>query len=231
MSDSLFVCQLGRQSYEPVWQAMKDFTERRGDSTPDEVWFVEHNSVFTLGQAGKLEHVLAPGDIPVIKTDRGGQVTYHGPGQLVMYLLLDARRAGCGPRRLVTTLENSVISLLSRYDIEASSRPEAPGVYVNNDKIACLGLRFKKMCSYHGVSINVDMDLEPFQRINPCGYIGQPVTTIKALYPSVIMSNVADVMLECLMDELSCCSTYYASKIPIVIKDTSMIQGSEVSIS
>ncbi|MDP0588633.1 MAG: lipoyl(octanoyl) transferase LipB [Candidatus Endonucleobacter bathymodioli] len=220
MSHSLFVCQLGRQSYHPVWQAMKDFTDKRDASTPDEVWFVEHNSVFTLGQAGKLEHVLAPGDIPVIKVDRGGQVTYHGPGQMVMYLLVDARRAGCGPRRLVTTLENSAISLLSRYNIEAYSKPEAPGVYVNNAKIACLGLRFRKMCSYHGLSINVDMDLEPFQRINPCGYAGQPMTSIKEFYPNVIMTNVAKVMLECLMEELGTCSTYYCSNISTVIKET-----------
>ncbi len=202
MSQSLCVRQLGRKAYEPVWQAMKTFTEQRDEHTPDEIWFVEHDPVFTLGQAGKPEHVLAAGDIPVIKVDRGGQVTYHGPGQLVMYLLLDVRRSGSGPRKIVTALENSVIRLLDGYNIKAYSRPDAPGVYIDNAKIASLGLRFRKMRSYHGLSLNVDMDLEPFQRINPCGYVGQPVTTLKALYPKASMANTANALLESLMTEL-----------------------------
>lgn len=208
MSQILTVCHLGRQSYEPVWQAMKHFTEQRTPQTSDELWFVEHDPVFTLGQVGKLEHVLDPGDIPVIKVDRGGQVTYHGPGQLVVYVLLDIRRAGSGPRKLVTVLENSVISLLNRYSIEAYAKPDAPGVYVNNAKIASLGLRFKKMCSYHGVSLNVDMDLEPFKRINPCGYAGQRVTALKELYPGITAVNVAQVFLEYLMVQLGCYNDY-----------------------
>ena len=202
MSQTLLVRQLDRQAYEPVWQAMKSFTEQRDEQSKDEIWLVEHDPVFTLGQAGKPEHVLAPGDIPVVKVDRGGQVTYHGPGQLVVYLMLDVRRNGSGPRKIVTALENSVIKLLAGYDIEAYSKPDAPGVYVNNAKLASLGLRFRKMRSYHGLALNVDMSLEPFQRINPCGYVGQPVVTLKELYPDATIATTTDALLKCLLAEL-----------------------------
>lgn len=199
---TLVVRQLGRQPYEPVWNAMKRFTNNRVDSTPDEVWIVQHDPVFTLGQAGKSEHVLMPGDIPVIQVDRGGQVTYHGPGQLVFYFLLDVRRLGSGPRNLVTALENSVISVLSSYGITAESDPEAPGVYVRGAKIASLGLRFRKSRSYHGLSLNVDMDLEPFKRINPCGYPNLDVIQMADLLETVCIDEVSNKLLQCFLAEL-----------------------------
>ena len=199
---TLVVRQLGRQSYEPVWEAMKQYTNDRTADTPDEIWIVQHDPVFTLGQAGKPEHVLMPGDIPVIKVDRGGQVTYHGPGQLVFYFLLDVRRLGSGPRIVVTALEDAVISLLKRYGIDALCDPEAPGVYVNSAKIASLGLRFRKSRSYHGLSLNVDMDLEPFSRINPCGYPGLEVTQMSDLLDQVSIDEVSHQLLQCFMAEL-----------------------------
>ena len=155
---------------------MKSFTDSRTPDTVDEIWLLQHPSVFTLGQAGKEEHLLAPGDIPVVRSDRGGQVTYHGPGQLVAYLLLDARRRQLGVRNLVSGIENSLVKLLAAHGVTAAPVPGAPGVYVEGRKIAQLGLRIRKGCSYHGLSLNVDMDLEPFSRINPCGYEGLAVT-------------------------------------------------------
>ena len=199
---ALVVRQLGRQNYEPVWEAMKQFTHDRVDNTPDEIWIVQHDPVFTLGQAGKSEHVLMPGDIPVIKVDRGGQVTYHGPGQLVFYFLLDVRRLGSGPRILVSALENSVISTLKGYGITAENDPEAPGVYVDGAKIASLGLRFRKSRSYHGLSLNVDMELEPFNRINPCGYPNLQVTQMASLLEKVDIDDVCHRLLQCFMTEL-----------------------------
>ena len=199
---TLVVRQLDRQSYEPVWEAMKRFTNDRTGNSQDEIWIVQHDPVFTLGQAGKPEHVLMPGDIPVIKVDRGGQVTYHGPGQLVFYFLLDVRRLGSGPRILVSALEDGVISVLKRYGIAASNDPEAPGVYVNGAKIASLGLRFRKYRSYHGLSLNVDMDLEPFSRINPCGYPGLEVTQMADLLEKVSIGEVSNKLLQCFMTEL-----------------------------
>ncbi|MCL4104422.1 UNVERIFIED_CONTAM: hypothetical protein GTU68_047384 [Idotea baltica] len=157
---------------------MKDFTDGRSPDSPDELWLLQHAPVFTQGQAGKAEHVLAPGDIPVIQVDRGGQVTYHGPGQWVMYLLIDLRRRDLGVRALVDLIETALIDLLADYGIAAASRPDAPGVYVAGEKIAALGLRIRKGCSYHGLSLNVDMNLEPFQRINPCGHEGLQVTSM-----------------------------------------------------
>lgn len=202
MKQTLFIRQLARQAYKPVWHAMKTFTAQRNEESADEIWLVEHDPIFTLGQAGKPEHVLAPGDIPVIKVDRGGQVTYHGPGQLVVYLMLDIRRSNSGPRKIVTALENSIIALLAHYGITACSKPNAPGVYVDSEKIASLGLRFHKMRSYHGLSLNVDMNLEPFQRINPCGHIGQPVVSLKSLYPKTTMTTVTHDLLTYLLAEL-----------------------------
>jgi lipoyl(octanoyl) transferase len=181
--DALVIRQLGRRDYQPVWQSMTEFTNQRAPETPDELWLVEHPPVFTQGQAGKPEHLLLPGDIPVVQTDRGGQVTYHGPGQLVAYPLLDLRRLKLGVRDLVTAIEETVVATLASYGIEAYPRPDAPGVYVAGNKIASLGLRVRRGCSFHGVALNVDMDLEPFQRINPCGYQGLAMTQMRDLLP------------------------------------------------
>jgi lipoyl(octanoyl) transferase len=169
---------LGRRPYLPVWQAMRELTDSRNESTQDQFWLVEHDPVFTQGQAGKPEHLLMPGDIPVVQTDRGGQVTYHGPGQVVLYPLLDVRRTRLGVRDLVSALENAVITVLAESNVEARARPDAPGVYVGEAKIASLGLRIRRGASYHGVALNVDADLAPFQRINPCGYAGMAMTRL-----------------------------------------------------
>ena len=174
----LLVRSLGLQPYDATWQAMRSYTDQRDEKSPDQLWLLEHPPIFTLGQAGKPEHLLDPGDIPVVQSDRGGQVTYHGPGQLVAYLLLDLRRAGLGVRGLVTHLEQATITLLREHGLEAQTRRDAPGVYVEGAKIASLGLRIRQGCSYHGLSLNVDMQLEPFARINPCGYPGLTVTQI-----------------------------------------------------
>jgi len=178
MSLPLGFRELGQVDYEPTWHAMQRFTDARGADTPDEVWLLEHAPVFTQGQAGKAEHVLFPGDIPVVQVDRGGQVTYHGPGQLVAYLLLDVRRSGIGVRELVSRIERSLIDLLASYGVSANAKPDAPGVYVNGAKIASLGLRIRNGRSFHGLALNVDMDLQPFQRINPCGYAGMAMTQL-----------------------------------------------------
>ncbi len=181
MSRTARVVELGRTDYETVFAAMREFTDARTAATEDEVWLTEHERVFTQGQAGKAEHLLMPGDIPVVQSDRGGQVTYHGPGQLVAYLLFDLRRMGLNVRGLVTGIERAVVDLLSHYGIDGAPRADAPGVYVEGSKIASLGLRVRRGCSYHGLSLNVDMDLEPFSRINPCGLQGMAVTQLSAL--------------------------------------------------
>ena len=174
----ILVKNLGRSDYRETWRAMQDFTNARDQDTADELWITEHPPVFTQGLNGRAEHLLAPGDIPVVQIDRGGQVTYHGPGQLVLYCLLDITRLGLGVKGLVALIETSVIDLLQGYHITAQGRPGAPGVYVGAAKIAALGLRIRKGCCYHGLSLNVDMDLEPFTRINPCGYQGLAVTQL-----------------------------------------------------
>ena len=179
--NTLIVRQLGRQRYMPMWQKMQDFTDTRDENTPDEIWLVEHESVFTQGQAGKDEHLLAPGDIEVIKVDRGGQVTYHGPGQQMMYVLFNLRRLKIGVRELVTWLEECIIESLSEFAIDAYAKADAPGVYVNDSKIASLGLRVRRGCSFHGLALNVNMDLSPFLRINPCGYAGMNMVQTKEL--------------------------------------------------
>ncbi|WP_061010435.1 lipoyl(octanoyl) transferase LipB [Vibrio sp. CUB2] len=178
MQHQLVVKRLGRQDYEPVWKAMHEFTDQRADDTPDEVWLVEHNPVFTQGQAGKAEHLINTGDIPVVQSDRGGQVTYHGPGQLVAYFLINLRRKKLGVRDLVTHIENLVINTLKAYNIDSAARPDAPGVYVDGKKICSLGLRIRKGCSFHGLALNVNMDLGPFLRINPCGYEGMEMVQV-----------------------------------------------------
>lgn len=172
---------LGQQDYAHCWQAMKDFTNQRDDQTVDEIWLLEHSPVFTQGQNGKEEHLLNPGSIPVVQTDRGGQVTYHGPGQLMVYILVDLKRKQLNVRDLVTKLEQSVIDLLAAHQITAVAKREAPGVYVDNKKICSIGLRIRRGCSYHGIAFNIAMDLEPFTRINPCGFKSLQMTQFSAL--------------------------------------------------
>jgi len=191
----LNVRRLGRQPYAPVWRAMSAFTDNRTADTTDELWVLEHDPVFTLGQAGKMEHVLAPGDIPVVPVDRGGQVTYHGPGQIVAYPLIDLRRAGVGVRELVNRIEQAIIDTLAHWNIEAVRREGAPGVYVADAKVAALGLRVRRGCSFHGLAFNVNMNLEPFHRINPCGYKGLAVTQVLDLGGPSRLSDVEDVLI------------------------------------
>ena len=181
----LVLRELGLVEYRSTLTAMRQLTDSRDADSPDELWLLQHPPVFTQGQAGKAEHVLAPGAIPVIQVDRGGQVTYHGPGQWVLYLMVDLRRQQLGVRDLVNLIERSVVQLLQEYAISAVNKPEAPGVYVAGEKIAALGLRVRRGCSYHGLALNVDMDLEPFGRINPCGYEGLHVTSMARLLPDV----------------------------------------------
>lgn len=199
---SLLVRQLGRRDYTPVWQAMQRFTQQRTNDTADEIWLLEHPPVYTLGLNGKQHHVLNAGDIPLIQTDRGGQVTYHGPGQLVAYLLFDLKRHDLGVRSLVSLIEQSIIDLLAGYGIPAINRQDAPGVYVEDAKLAALGLRIKRGCSYHGLSLNVDMDLEPFSRINPCGYEGLAVTQLRSLGISDSMDKIASTLLNHIASQL-----------------------------
>ncbi len=172
------IVRLGVRDYESVWRDMQAYTDQRDSDTPDQLWLVEHPAVFTLGQNGRLAHVRDPGDIPVVHVDRGGQVTYHGPGQVVMYVLLDLRRWRLGVRQLVTLLERAVIGLAAQFGLQAASRPDAPGVYLGDAKLASLGLRIRRGCSYHGVALNVDGDLTPFFRIDPCGFPGLQVTRL-----------------------------------------------------
>ena len=186
----LAIRDLGLRDYEEVFRAMREFTDARSAATADELWFTQHPAVFTQGQAGRSEFILAPGDIPVVQSDRGGQVTYHGPGQIVGYLLLDLRRLGLSVRELVSGIENAIVALLAHYGIEAVGRSDARGVYVGNDKIAALGLRIRHGCSYHGLALNVDMDLEPFSRINPCGLTDIGVTMMSTLSPGCTVPNV-----------------------------------------
>lgn len=186
------VRRLGRVAYEPTWRAMQAFTAARGPETPDELWLLEHPPVYTLGLAGRREHILRITDIPVISIDRGGQVTYHGPGQIVAYLLLDLKRRGYGVRELVTRMEQAVIDLLAGYGIEGRRRDRAPGVYVAGKKIAALGLRIRHGMSYHGLALNVDMDLAPFTHINPCGYQGLEVTQLADLGVTESPDQVAE---------------------------------------
>ncbi len=179
MSDRLCVRHLGRQEYEPLWRAMQSFTNTRDDEQDDEIWFTEHPPVFTLGVNADRGHLLAPGDIPVVQIDRGGQVTYHGPGQLMIYPLISLKRATLGVRDLVTALEQSVVDLLRDYGVDSAARPDAPGVYVNGSKIASVGLRIRRGCSFHGMALNVDVNREHFARINPCGMQDLPITDLK----------------------------------------------------
>jgi lipoyl(octanoyl) transferase len=199
---TLIVRELGLQPYQQIWQDMQLFTDRRSEATADELWLLQHLPVYTLGKNGKPEHILDARDIPVIESDRGGQVTYHGPGQIIVYTLLDLNRMHIGVRELVTRIENSVIRLLGDYDISANARKDAPGVYVDGRKIAALGLRVRRGCSFHGLALNVDMDLEPFTRINPCGYQGLDVTQLSELAGAEDFSSVEKRLLSHLKHQL-----------------------------
>jgi len=199
---SLRIRQLGRQDYQETWASMKAFCEQRTPETSDELWFVEHPPVFTQGISGKAEHILASTDIPIVQSDRGGQVTYHGPGQLVMYVLFDLRRLGIGVRALVDLLENITIAGMKTYGLPAQARKEAPGVYINDKKIASLGLRVKKGCSYHGLSVNLHMDLSPFSLINPCGYEGLEITQLSDYGINCLPADFAAILVHELTDQL-----------------------------
>jgi len=195
---------LGLQDYEPVWHAMQEFTNSRGADTPDEIWFTEHRPVFTLGVNASRDHLLAPGDIPVVQIDRGGQVTYHGPGQLMIYPLIDLRRSGMGVRSLVTALEQSVVELAADFGIAAASRADAPGVYVDGVKLASVGLRIRRGASFHGMALNVDVDLEPFSRINPCGFTDLEVTTLARLGAEGDLEIVQRQLLPHFLKQMGC---------------------------
>ncbi|OGT91691.1 MAG: octanoyltransferase [Gammaproteobacteria bacterium RIFOXYD12_FULL_61_37] len=215
MTFPLLVRRLGLQPYLPVWEAMRRFTDLRDGQTPSELWLLQHPPVFTLGQAGKKEHLLNPGDIPVQQIDRGGQVTYHGPGQLLAYLLLDLKETGTGVRGLVQGMEDAVISLLAGHGIEAHARREAPGVYVAGAKIAALGLRVRKGFCYHGLSLNVDLDLEPFSRINPCGYQGLAVTSLRQLGSGLSIGEIQGQLSAYLCDRLGYTAQDAAGRLPV----------------
>jgi len=188
---SIIVRDIGLIEYQQAWQRMQALTDNRDEQTVDELWLLQHPRVFTQGQAGKAEHLLMPGDIPVIQVDRGGQVTYHGPGQLVVYFMLDIKRLGIGVRNLVTAIEESTVNTLAHFGVESAAKPDAPGVYIDGTKVASLGLRVRRGCSFHGLAINVDMDLEPFNRVNPCGYAGMVMTQV-AHHAEVTLEQVAD---------------------------------------
>lgn len=196
------VRDLGLVEYEPTWRAMQRFTDERGPQTPDEIWLLEHPPVFTLGMNASRDHLLAPGDIPVVQIDRGGQVTYHGPGQLVVYPLIDLRRAGLGVRDIVTALERSVIDCVAELGIRAECRKEAPGVYVEGRKLASVGIRVRRGASYHGIALNVSVDLEPFARINPCGYAGLEMTRLADLGPVASVGAAAQALKPHLLAQL-----------------------------
>ncbi|WP_148861831.1 lipoyl(octanoyl) transferase LipB [Marinobacter fonticola] len=205
---------LGLQPYLETWEAMKTFTAERGPETTDELWCLEHPRVYTQGQAGKAEHILAPGDIPVVQVDRGGQVTYHGPGQLVVYLLIDLHRAHFGVRHLVSAIEDSIVELLADLDIDAAPRPDAPGVYTQGTKIASLGLRIRRGCSFHGLALNVDMDLEPFRRINPCGLAGMAMSQVIDYAPDATMPQVQETLVMALARRLNLEISGKATRLP-----------------
>jgi|TARA_R110001583_G_scaffold707_15_gene6449 lipoyl(octanoyl) transferase len=198
------VRRLGLVDYQPCYQQMVSFTAQRQPDTPDEIWLLQHPRVFTQGQAGKAEHLLVPGDIPVLQTDRGGQVTYHGPGQLVAYLLLDIKRLGIGPRLLVTAMEESIVATLAHWGVRSAAKADAPGVYVDGRKIASLGLRIRNGRTFHGLALNVDMDMTPFLRINPCGYAGLEMTQVVREVPDATLNidQVAEQLEQQLVSHL-----------------------------
>ncbi|SEG76521.1 lipoyl(octanoyl) transferase LipB [Marinobacterium lutimaris] len=201
-SDKLIVRELGLQPYEPTWHRMQAFTDQRDAETVDEIWLLEHEPVFTQGQAGKAEHLLNPGDIPVVQVDRGGQVTYHGPGQLIAYLMIDLRRRSIGVRDTVSLMENAVVSVLADFGIDAYPKPDAPGVYVDGAKISSLGLRVRRGATFHGLALNLNMELEPFLRINPCGYAGLAMTQLSQLAPEADLASVPERLLNYLIEKI-----------------------------
>lgn len=192
----------GLQDYVPLWREMQAFTDTRDETTPDEIWFTEHPPVFTMGLNASEEHLLTPGDIPVVQIDRGGQVTYHGPGQLMVYPLIDLKRADLGIRTLVTALEQCIVDLAADYDVEALARPDAPGVYVGDKKLASVGLRIRRGASFHGMALNVDVELEPFTRINPCGYAELQMTDLQRLGIDLQLEGAAEKLLPHLLRHL-----------------------------
>lgn len=202
VTPKLVIKHLGRRDYEPVWREMQQFTDQREQNTLDELWLVEHPPVFTQGLAGKAEHVLAAGDIPVIQVDRGGQVTYHGPGQIVAYPMINLRRHGIGVKSLVHGIEQAIIDTVAHYGVQAARKDHAPGVYVDGAKIASLGLRIRQACSFHGLAFNINMDLEPFQRINPCGFSGLEVIQLADLAPQVNIATVEQQLINALCQHL-----------------------------
>ena len=210
--DTLTIRDWGQASYEGVWHAMQAFTDQRDASTGDELWLVEHCPVFTQGQAGKTEHILDLGDIPLVQSDRGGQVTYHGPGQLIIYVLLDVRRRKLSVRHLVTSMENAIIALLADYNINGYAKADAPGVYVAANKIASLGLRIRRGCSFHGLALNVNMDLAPFLRINPCGYAGMAMTQTSALGGPEHLEEAQSRLIPLLAEQLGYHSLHYTTE-------------------
>ena len=212
-ADSLIIRDLGMQDYQSTWERMRDFTDSRTDETLDEIWLLQHPPIFTQGLAGKPEHVLNPHDIPIIQTDRGGQITYHGPGQLVAYVLIDLTRKQLYTRDLVRKLENSLITLLHHFHIMAQAKCDAPGVYVNDAKIASIGLRVRRNASYHGIALNVDMDLTPFSYINPCGHRGMSMTHIKTFVPGILMETVKKEIVPAFLENFGyTATTYFANE-------------------
>lgn len=221
--NKLVVRDLGLIDYSPVHQAMQAFIDQRNEQTSDEIWVLNHYPVFTQGQAGKAEHILAAGDIPVVQTERGGQVTYHGPGQLVLYPMLDTKRLKIGVRGLVSLIEDAMVETLRELGIKANADPDAPGVYVSGKKIASLGLRIRKGFSFHGLAINVDMDMQPFSRINPCGYQGLEMTQVIAqnspqieLNPSQAMKITQDILVRILIKKLGYLQIVQKTQLPSV---------------
>jgi len=202
IASQVIIRLLNQQDYQTCWQAMQQFTAQRDENTIDEIWLLEHNPVFTQGQNGKPEHVLNPGDIPIIQVDRGGQVTYHGPGQLVVYPLIDLRRKKLNVREIVSILEKSVIDVLAQYQLNAIAKREAPGVYIDHKKICSIGLRIRKGCSYHGLAFNIAMDLEPFSRINPCGFKQLEMTQLANFVESIDIKTVEQQLMAYLMTNL-----------------------------
>lgn len=200
MKQKLIIRHLSQVDYEQTWRQMQSFTTNRNENTPDELWLLQHPPVFTQGQAGKAEHVLFAGDIPVVQTDRGGQVTYHGPGQLVAYVLFDLRRLNIGIRKLVMNLEHAVINTLAEYDIKAAGRRDAPGVYVDGAKICSIGLRVKRGGTYHGIAFNIDMDTSPFKRINPCGMADLPITQVRDFVPNITVAAIEHKIIPHIVD-------------------------------
>ena len=212
--NNLIVRQLNTMDYSKVWHAMQSFTDNRDEQTLDELWLVEHPPVFTQGQAGKEEHLLMPGDIEVVKVDRGGQVTYHGPGQQVIYFMINLRRKKIGVRELVTLIEKTIVAALNDYNIKAYPKPNAPGVYVNDKKVASLGLRVRKGCSFHGLALNVNMDLSPFLRINPCGYAGLEMVQTCDLQGPQDINSASDALVKHAIKLLQASNVEYQTGLP-----------------